>query len=33
MPFNFTFRGSDVSSWEVDARDLVENRDRELELY
>lgn len=33
MPFQYTFRGSDISSWESAARDLVENRDRELELY
>ena len=33
MPFQYTFRGSDISSWAADARDLVENRDRELELY
>lgn len=33
MPFQYTFRGSDILSWESAARDLVENRDRELELY
>lgn len=33
MSFNYTYRADDITSWDVDARDLVENRDRELELY
>ena len=33
MPFNYTFRADDISTWDVDTRDLLENRDRELELY
>ena len=33
MPFQYTFRSDDISTWDVDTRDLVENRDRELELY
>lgn len=33
MAFNYTYRADDITSWDVDARDLVENRDRELELY
>jgi len=33
MAFNYTFRSDDVSGWDADTRDLVENRDRELELY
>jgi hypothetical protein len=33
MAFNYTYRADDITSWNVDARDLVDNRDRELELY
>lgn len=33
MPFQFTFRADDITTWDVSTRDLVENRDRELELY
>ena len=33
MPFNYTFRSDDIGSFDVDTRDLLENRDRELELY
>ena len=33
MPFQYTFRADDISTWDVDTRDLLENRDRELELY
>ena len=33
MAFQYTFRADDISTWDVDTRDLVENRDRELELY
>jgi len=33
MAFQYTFRGFDIPSWEPAARDLVENRDLELELY
>jgi len=33
MGFNYTFRADDIPSWDADTRDLVENRDRELELY
>ena len=33
MAFQYTFRGFDIPSWEIAARDLVENRDNELELY
>jgi hypothetical protein len=33
MPFQYTFRADDITTWDVDTRDLVENRDRELELY
>lgn len=33
MGFQYTFRGFDIPSWDLSARDLVENRDRELELY
>lgn len=33
MPFQYTFRADDISTWDADTRDLLENRDRELELY
>lgn len=33
MPFQYTFRADDIPTWDVDTRDLLENRDRELELY
>jgi hypothetical protein len=33
MPFQYTFRADDITTWEAETRDLVENRDRELELY
>lgn len=33
MGFNFTFRAGDIEGWDADTSDLVENRDRELELY
>lgn len=33
MAFQYTYRGFDILSWESAARDLVENRDVELELY
>jgi hypothetical protein len=33
MAFNYTYRADDILGWDVDTRDLVENRDRELELY
>ena len=33
MGFNFTFRADDIEGWDADTSDLVENRDRELELY
>ena len=33
MPFQYTFRSDDIPTWDVDTRDLLENRDRELELY
>jgi len=33
MAFNYTFRAEDIPSWDIDTRDLIENRDRELELY
>jgi len=33
MAFQYTFRADDISTWDADTRDLVENRDRELELY
>ena len=33
MPFQYTFRAADIPTWESAARDVVENRDRELELY
>jgi hypothetical protein len=33
MPFQYTFRSDDITTWDVDTRDLLENRDRELELY
>jgi microcystin-dependent protein len=33
MPFQYTFRADDITTWDVDTRDLLENRDRELELY
>jgi hypothetical protein len=33
MPFQYTFRSDDITTWDVDTRDLVENRDRELELF
>ena len=33
MPFQYTFRSDDITIWDVDTRDLLENRDRELELY
>ena len=32
MPFQYTFRADDITTWDVTTRDLVENRDRELEL-
>lgn len=33
MPFQYTFRSDDIQSLDEEARDLLENRDRELELY
>lgn len=33
MPFQYTFRADDITTWEAETRDLIENRDRELELY
>ncbi len=33
MPFNYTFRGDDMPSLTSEVRDLLENRDRELELF
>lgn len=33
MPFQYTFRSDDITTWDVETRDLIENRDRELELY
>ena len=33
MPFQYTFRADDITTWEAETRDLVENRDREFELY
>lgn len=33
MPFNYTFRADDLQSIKSEDRDLLENRDRELELY
>lgn len=33
MPFNYTFRGDDMPSLAAEVRDLLENRDRELELF
>ena len=33
MPFQYTFRSDDITTWDADTRDLLENRDRELELY
>ncbi len=33
MPFNYTFRADDLESIKSEDRDLLENRDRELELY
>lgn len=33
MPFNYTFRADDLQSVSSEDRDLLENRDRELELY
>ena len=33
MGFNYTFRADDIEGWDADTRDLVENRDRELELF
>ena len=32
MPFQYTFRADDITTWEAETRDLIENRDRELEL-
>lgn len=32
MPFQYTFRADDITTWDVTTRDLIENRDRELEL-
>lgn len=32
MPFQYTFRADDITTWDATTRDLVENRDRELEL-
>jgi len=32
MPFQYTFRADDITTWDTTTRDLVENRDRELEL-
>ena len=33
MPFQYTFRGDDLSTLSPEVRDLLENRDRELELF
>lgn len=33
MAFQYTFRSDDITTWDADTRDLMENRDRELELY
>jgi microcystin-dependent protein len=33
VPFNYTFRGDDMPSLTSEVRDLLENRDRELELF
>lgn len=33
MPFQYTFRADDLESVKVEDRDIMENRDRELELY
>lgn len=33
MPFAYTFRGDDMDALSTEVRDLLENRDRELELY
>lgn len=33
MPFQYTFRADDLESVKAEDRDLLENRDRELELY
>ena len=33
MPFQYTFRSDDITTWDAPTRDLLENRDRELELY
>lgn len=33
MPFQYTFRSIDLESIKTDDRDLLENRDRELELH
>lgn len=33
MPFAYTFRGDDMNALSTEVRDLLENRDRELELY
>lgn len=33
MPFQYTFRGDDMSTLSLEVRDLLENRDRELELF
>jgi hypothetical protein len=32
MPFQYTFRADDITTWDETTRDLIENRDRELEL-
>jgi microcystin-dependent protein len=32
MPFQYTFRADDITTWDATTRDLIENRDRELEL-
>jgi len=32
MPFQYTFRADDITTWDAPTRDLLENRDRELEL-
>lgn len=33
MPFQYTFRADDLESIKAEDRDLLENRDREVELY
>lgn len=33
MPFAYTFRGDDMDALSTEVRDLLENRDRELELF